>query len=59
MGVGKDQGMNEIVGSSASSSCAKEVLQWLEFDNLVTPNDVDCFISNDYFFVTGFLFCLV
>ena len=51
--------MNEIVGSSVSSLYAKEVLQWLDFDNLVSPNDVDYFISDDFFFVIGFLFCLV
>lgn len=48
--------MNEIFGSGAWSSHAGKVLQQLSFGNLISPNDMDHFISNDYFCVIGFFY---
>ncbi|GMN34096.1 hypothetical protein TIFTF001_004507 [Ficus carica] len=38
-----------IVGSGAQLSRVGEVLLQLNFDNPVSPDNVDCFISKDFF----------
>ena len=48
--------MNEIVGGDAWSLCTGKVLQQLDFDNPISPNDVVRFINKDSFCVISFYF---